>query len=470
MIVKLPLNEFKGQGIAVFTLYDENMLPVSERLVYVHPQKKLYITAQTDEKLYPTRSKGEIKIKVTDENGQPVIAHLGLSVHDVAYTNFDNPENILTHTYLSSQVKGKIYDPAYYFDENNPDRMVAMDLLLLTQGWRRYVWEENNLFLLPKGEEVVSDGFTGTQTVKSKEHRNTVQLLQLLDKDENYLFIEVDSAGRFSIGADQLRAMQSGYLYIKSMIPKDFEPVIKVGDVFSDIHKVRQMKKIVPSLAKEMKDTMEILPLITSPDAIALDEITVTAKAERPNLNKYMGRLDSLLRIDLDPWVDDWGFLENYRDDWSWYTPPQNSRYTKKNRPVEGQRYTLVKYELNGEGRWIVAGQELDVIYHGPYYSEEELVRKNNLWKITSYYGKREFYQPDEIDILSALPDVRNTLLWAPSIITDANGEATVPFYCSDINTRFTGQIEGIGDYGLIGTASFEFRVMKNTFNIGTEE
>ena len=40
-------------------------------------------------------------------------------------------------------------------------------------------------------------------------------------------------------------------------------------------------------------------------------------------------------------------------------------------------------------------------------------------------------------------PDARNTLLWQPSIDTDEKGEATISFYCSDINTEFIGVVEG---------------------------
>lgn len=42
--------------------------------------------------------------------------------------------NILTHCYLSSQIRGAVHRPSYYFDEKNKDRVQVMDLLLLTQG------------------------------------------------------------------------------------------------------------------------------------------------------------------------------------------------------------------------------------------------------------------------------------------------------------------------------------------------
>ncbi|MBW9202342.1 hypothetical protein EVD33_05225 [Bacteroidales bacterium SW292] len=76
----------------------------------------------------------------------------------------------------------------------------------------------------------------------------------------------------------------------------------------------------------------------------------------------------------------------------------------------------------------------------------------NNIYHTKGYYGKREFYQPDEWDMQSSVPDARNTLLWLPNLVTDENGEAE--FYCSDINTGFIGVVEGTDGQGLLGTGS----------------
>lgn len=101
------------------------------------------------------------------------------------------------------------------------------------------------------------------------------------------------------------------------------------------------------------------------------------------------------------------------------------------------------------------------IIYEGPIYSEEELLRMNNLWRVKGYYGKREFYQPDELDMRSPMPDARNVLLWKPDIVTDEKGEAEVDFYCSDINTGFVGVVEGTDGLGCLGTKQCEFRVLR---------
>ena len=87
------------------------MQPVAERLVYVHPQKRLYITAEPAKTSFAIREKASIKIKATDEEGKPVRANLGISVYDRAYNNPADPVNILAYCYLSSQIRGRICNP-----------------------------------------------------------------------------------------------------------------------------------------------------------------------------------------------------------------------------------------------------------------------------------------------------------------------------------------------------------------------
>lgn len=46
--ISIPTDNFLYQGIAEFTLFNASMQPIAERLVYVHPEKKLYITAEPE--------------------------------------------------------------------------------------------------------------------------------------------------------------------------------------------------------------------------------------------------------------------------------------------------------------------------------------------------------------------------------------------------------------------------------------
>ena len=138
--VKIPLETFPMQGIAEITLLDGDH-PVSERLVYVNPEQRLNITATPDKERYALRDTGKIRIQVTDAEGNPVRAELAVSIFDKAYLYLPGHENIMSHGYLSEQIRGDVFNPTYYFDERNADRLQALDLLLMTQGWRRYVWE-----------------------------------------------------------------------------------------------------------------------------------------------------------------------------------------------------------------------------------------------------------------------------------------------------------------------------------------
>ncbi|GHT14398.1 hypothetical protein FACS189426_20660 [Bacteroidia bacterium] len=466
--VKIPLKEFSSQGIAEFTLFNKNLLPVAERLVYVHPEKKLHITATTNKKVYGTRENARVKIKVTDENGQAVRTHLGVSVFDGLYNNPADPANILTQVYLSSQIRGKIYDPAYYFNEKNKDRKEAMDLLLLTQGWRRYVWAENNL--KPKGQAVVSDEITGIQTVKSKQIKSLEHFLQVSDVNENAQIVTADSTGYFVINTEVMKNLRNGYLYLKPLLPQEFKTNMNIDDPFSAIGKIRPEKETFypfANLNDTVKEEAIREPRISFDGSIALDEVTITAKAHKPFRDKYMGRLDNLAQRNLGPWVCEHGHLENYLPGYTCHHDPQYcpcpNPVKEHNLPVIGKTYYIFKpkyFPDQGRCTFIVEDSRY-ITYEGPNYTDEELLKMNNLWRVKGYYGVREFYQPDDIEILSSLPDARNTLLWAPSVVTDEQGEATINFYCSDINTGFIGRIEGLDGAGLLGAAAFDFRVIK---------
>ena len=474
--IRIPLKEFPMQGIAEFTLYNTDGQPMAERLVYIHPERKLHIELNTDSARYFTRGKGKLNVKVTDETGNPVQAHLGLSIFDRAYQNELNPENMLSYCYLSTEIKGNIHNPAYYFDSNNKDRQAALDLLLLTQGWRRYVWEKADSATL--ADCFLSDEIKGKQIIgkkKQKELANGGQLIQVSGPSTKSQFIIVDSLGRFTVSTDQMIALRGGYVYLKPMLDKDeYKPSIVAEESF---YKADSLRKSCQSFFACMNSSLVVsdlaldYPVISQDSSILLSEITVTGKKGRIFRDKMMGRLDSLAQISIGvSWVcgckSDCGtFLNDYKG-YSHHpigcpgAPPK-----KRVPPVIGETYALIKYEPVGKkggwnDGWIITAMD-HVTYQGEEFTEEELLRMNNLWRVKGYYGTREFYQPDELDVQSPLPDARNVLLWKPDIITDEKGEAEVEFFCSDINTNFMGVIEGTDGLGNLGTSQCEFRVLK---------
>lgn len=469
--ISIPLDNFLYQGIAEFTLFDNSMQPVAERLVYVHPQKKLYITAEPAKTSFTIREKASIKIKATDEEGNPIRANLGISVYDQAYNNPADPVNILAYCYLSSQIRGRICNPAYYFDEKNSDRKEALDLLLLTQGWRRYIWSTVEPDY--QGDPFLSDEINGIQTLKSKrkdkQNRGAEQLIQIFGAEGNSQFIWTDSTGRFMIDPDRMKALQGGYVYLKPMLSKEFKPTLELVDYFPLIDSIKKNRPHYYPIAElfhyNKEQTLD-LPVVSSDSTILLNEVTVTAKGHKPFRDKMMGRLDSLAQMNLNNiWVcGSCGLLLNYKPGYEGHHAVNSCPAKSQSQPIDGHTYTIAKYEhfaSNGNGVPFRVIDVQEVVYHAPQYSERELLRMNNLWRTKGYYGKREFYQPDEVDMQFSTPDARNTLLWAPSVITDEKGEAEVQFYCSDINAEFIGVVEGVDGAGLLGNANCEFRVIR---------
>lgn len=470
--ITIPLSNFIYQGIAEFTLYNEQLQPVSERLVYIHPGKQLKIVAEPEKKSFLTRERVSVKIKVTDDNGKPVRANLGISVYDQAYDNLADPINMLNYCYLSSQIRGRIHDPAYYFDEKNKDRTEALDLLLLTQGWRRYIWNMGSL--IQRGQLFLTDEINGMQVLgtkrREKQKRNLEQLIRVSGSESNSMFVWADSIGQFTVKSDIMKELRGGYVYLKPMVTNGFKPKLEIKDWFSTIDSLRKNRQdYYPfvDLVDYRKNVVLDLPVISNDSTILLGEVTVVGKGRKTFRDKFMGHLDSLAQMNFGPWVCEHDFLEDYKPGYTHhhnpvYCPCPNQPKERKV-PIIGKRYHLIKpryYECTSGCCFTVEDRQT-IIYEGADYSEEELLRMNNLWRTKGYYTNREFYQPDELDMQSAIPDARNTLLWQPSVITDEKGEATVSFYCSDINTGFIGLVEGVDGVGLLGSTKCEFRVIR---------
>ena len=132
--------------------------------------------------------------------------------------------------------------------------------------------------------------------------------------------------------------------------------------------------------------------------------------------------------------------------------------------PKRGEIYRVIKYVPGG--RYLVDidmnDPPHDIVYNGPQYTEEELLKKYGMSKAQGYYPRREFYEPDVFDLSPPTPDSRNSLQWKPAILTDENGKAEITFTASDVNTEFIGIIEAIDGTGLMGYQTFTFRIIRN--------
>ena len=83
---------------------------------------------------------------------------------------------------LNSELRGAIQDPGYYFREDNANRFQDIDALLLTQGWRNYVYpvkrKSSNWFLAEPGLTVRGKVVPNVNR-KKKQENDTINVSML---------------------------------------------------------------------------------------------------------------------------------------------------------------------------------------------------------------------------------------------------------------------------------------------------
>ncbi|HQF47648.1 MAG TPA: hypothetical protein PLZ71_03200 [Flavobacterium alvei] len=429
LVIKFPLKEIP-QGIAEVTLFNENLEPLAERLVYVNQDQKLLIKTELNQSGFSTRDKANLKIKVTDKDGKPIVAHLGVSVYDALYQNKQDSKNIQSHYLLSTQLKGNIYDPAYYFNEKNKDSKQALNLLLLTQGWRNYVWNESNLKEQVANHPIVFDEWKGSVRLKKIKKKDTEPIgkktLTVVTANEKMgkYFIATDSIGGFNVGPKELKRGEAGYAYLELLSNPDSKYRTHFTDTFFEgINQNRKSKNLIYPISAPQEIKPEAAsPFVGRATITKLKEVIITSKKTKGFRDKYIGKLDSLARLDR---ISDYYCI--------------NGILNCKNHPQARFEYRDL--------------------------TEAELLEMFNILMIEGYYGKKEFYEAvyDEVTLMDSTPDFRNTLFWKSDVITNKNGEASLFFFCSDINSLFIGNVEGVSSDGLLGADNFEFKVRKKT-------
>ncbi|MCE5227594.1 MAG: hypothetical protein LLG05_17265 [Porphyromonadaceae bacterium] len=124
-------------GILHLILLDKELNPISERLVFVNNQDQATIDFKTDKPAYGRRDHITSQIVVSN-NQEPLSGNFSVSVTDDNEIITDSCHNILTNLLLTSELRGNIENPAGYFDLNDKKAGFKLDLLMMTQGWRRY--------------------------------------------------------------------------------------------------------------------------------------------------------------------------------------------------------------------------------------------------------------------------------------------------------------------------------------------
>jgi hypothetical protein len=124
-------------GIIQITAFDINNNPIAERLAFIENYEIIKPVVKADTLNFKARANNHISFSLPQNNKASVAVA-------VTSNNVDNniSNSIASSLLLTSDLKGYINDPAYYFKDKEQSTLHHLDLLLMTQGWRRFEWKK----------------------------------------------------------------------------------------------------------------------------------------------------------------------------------------------------------------------------------------------------------------------------------------------------------------------------------------
>ncbi|MEO5582469.1 MAG: TonB-dependent receptor plug domain-containing protein [Saprospiraceae bacterium] len=131
-------------GICQFTLFNPGGEPVCERLIYIeNPENRIKVDLLTDKPAYTLREQVNIKLEIEDIHLSNVEANLSCAVVDLDAISVENTgDNISSYLLLASDLQDKLNLTEFFLDSNLAGRRQIQDFLMMTQGWRRFVWKK----------------------------------------------------------------------------------------------------------------------------------------------------------------------------------------------------------------------------------------------------------------------------------------------------------------------------------------
>ena len=285
------------EGITHFMLIDQQGNALSERLVFVpdHKPNQWQITA--DQPTYGKREKVSLQIAAKDNEGNPVEGTFSVSITDRKSIQPDSlADNILSNLLLTSDLKGYVEDPAYYFLNQDARTLRSIDYLMMTHGWRRHKIENvlrtpslNFTNYIEKGQTISGRimGFFGANVKKGP-------ICVLAPKYNIIATTETDEKGQFIVNTS---FRDSTTFLVQARTKKGFAGV----DILMDppqypvaTHKAPYFNGAATFMEDYLMNTRDQYYMEGGMRVYNLKEITVTAKRERPSSKSiYTGGINT---------------------------------------------------------------------------------------------------------------------------------------------------------------------------------
>ena len=285
------------EGITHFMLIDEQGNALSERLIFVPDHKPNQWQITTDQPTYGKREKVSLQIAAKDSEGNPVEGTFSVSITDRKSIQPDSlADNILSNLLLTSDLKGYVEDPAFYFLNQDARTLRSIDYLMMTHGWRRHKMENvlrtpslNFTNYIEKGQTISGRimGFFGANVKKGP-------ICVLAPKYNIIGTTETDEKGQFILNTS---FRDSTTFLVQARTKKGFAGV----DILMDppqypvaTHKAPYFNGATTFMEDYLMNTRDQYYMEGGMRVYNLKELTVTAKRERPSSKSiYTGGINT---------------------------------------------------------------------------------------------------------------------------------------------------------------------------------
>ena len=475
-------NQFPS-GVLHLILFDANRNPVSERLVFINHQDQMQVSYQADQENFIARSLVKNRVTLTNSDGTPLAGNFSVAVTSDREVTPDSASSILTQLLLASDLRGNIENPAFYF-QDNPLSGLSLDLLMLTQGWRRYDISELTQGRFSHPAFPIEIGAEISGTVNSILQGKPV---------EN---IEVTIASLKGGYFDNAKTDREGRFYLQGGEMPDSTRFI--------VHAVQKRGMTKMNLILD-RDEFPERTLSAVPPAAMIDEnrfAKYADKAELQYINEGGVRIYQLSEVTIK--ADRKPKKESVYYDTSFANSITEERLEKIVTPdisIVLYQFLGVRLKRNNATGQIIPGDfpplllvddeivDFDLINDLNFHDIAQIdvlkgafaltFGKGGLNGVISIFTKHGdmsnnkaqpqfhirsfmplgyqqpvvFYAPkyDTPEKRNAtIPDLRTTIHWQPVVQTDSLGTASFEFYTADEQTSYTVIIEGLTDNGSI--------------------
>jgi len=202
---QLPKSGFKT-GILRLTLFNEKGLPQAERILFINKHDLNVSPLKADTLSFLPHASNSFSTIIKDRDGNPLKGNFSVAVTDGDAFNVSTSQNIFSALLLSPELKGEIYNPGYYFQNESDSLARQLDLVMLSNGWRHFSWQKvlNNerypLHYPVEQSPYIAGEIAGYKKLPLKGDQFKIKLMIVNQDSSKFVgYIIPDTAGRFII-------------------------------------------------------------------------------------------------------------------------------------------------------------------------------------------------------------------------------------------------------------------------------